>query len=672
MADKPKGNVLYEVLIVVLAIVLMFTILYPQRIWHREDVQESICRTRMDAIHNLELQYINQVYTYSDSLDKVKNLVLSTPDAVAAIDSLILWEGLVDKETLEALVDEKSFPEDLRDLIRNSLVSGEPLRNLGQYDSLQYKLIDRLKAELQDTAETQKAALDTNIQWTVLVGERQAQNLVDASELSRTVRRRTISAIQNGEPIEETQAWSSLYSVFYGELEDKIRTAELEDIWTMENQEDWKEQKRKEWEAALDTLSEQERDSLWVQNRRDMWDNIKEIVWKEESKELWKKERQTWREENRPLWMGDVTRKWEKDREKEWIESIEEDQGKLIELFLNAQKADTLETDEMTEMPEDTTQAAAPIDTLYEAEVFFKAKRDSLWRIALDTIRTQEFDKWIEDNQSYIEDVIESMWQSDRRVTWEEEGYERWLKEMDENKAARWEELKDALWQLTWMDLWKIEEEKLASKKSALRRLDLAAHWAGLFSSGELETLVSGLDLPDNKELWERINKKTDEKGSRLYRMGLVELFRKPLIESLDAAPVAGVPYLISVQDTGAIKKVSISCPIAETSDLSVGEYKGGADEDTAEAEMQTLVAQSDTAAADTMAARAPEPEAAEETAESDELYTVALKVDPETKDTLKIRLELPTSVKLFGGGEIRNHGFIDEDGKKSWQKKGR
>jgi hypothetical protein len=37
-----------------------------------------------------------------------------------------------------------------------------------------------------------------------------------------------------------------------------------------------------------------------------------------------------------------------------------------------------------------------------------------------------------------------------------------------------------------------------------------------------------------------------------------------------------------------------------------------------------------------------------------------------------KIPLRLPLGVKLFGGGTIKNHGRIDKNGKKSWDKKTR
>jgi len=49
-----------------------------------------------------------------------------------------------------------------------------------------------------------------------------------------------------------------------------------------------------------------------------------------------------------------------------------------------------------------------------------------------------------------------------------------------------------------------------------------------------------------------------------------------------------------------------------------------------------------------------------------------ALKIDPTTKDTTRIDLKLPVLQALFGGGSIQNHGHIDEEGKKSWEKRGR
>ncbi|NQT25625.1 hypothetical protein HQ585_09740 [candidate division KSB1 bacterium] len=675
MADKPQGNILFEIIIAVLAIILIFTILYPQKVWNKEDVQESMCRARMDAILNLELQYNNQVWTYSDSLEKVKDAVFADPRAVSWLDSLVIWDDLVTRDELKTLVDAKTFPQDLRTLIREKLLKGEPIRNLGQYDSLQYRLINTLKAQLEDTSGAQNALLDTNIQWTVLFGERNVENMVDAADLSKPIIRRAISAIQSDTPVEETRAWKTLYPAFYKKLEEIIQTAETSDIWEKKDLDEWKEIKRVEWEADLDTLSIEEQDSLWAQNQRELWDKAKDIVWKRDSNILWKAEKEIWPEENESMWTRIVSQKWESDRKKEWITSTTDDQEKLLSFWLSVQLADTTEMDEEIV---DSTLTTIAVDTAFEAKAFFTEKRDSLWRVDLRTIRTLEYEPWLKKNNKFVTEVIENIWQNDRRITWETDAYERWLAEKNEDKSARWVELKEALWITSWSELWKDEEIKLERKNSALRKLDLSVSWAGLLPADQIESLVAGLELPNTAMIWKKLTAKTDEKGSKLYKSGMVALFRDALIEFVNACPVAKVPYLIQVQDTTVIKRVSIKCPISTTHDLSVGEYKYAVIEDTVDVEEDVLIAEtmileeSDTTAV--LVEEEIEEPVQEEVApkKSSKSYVVSLRVDPITRDTTKTRLSLPANVKLFGGGTLRNHGNIDEDGKKSWQKKGR
>jgi len=42
------------------------------------------------------------------------------------------------------------------------------------------------------------------------------------------------------------------------------------------------------------------------------------------------------------------------------------------------------------------------------------------------------------------------------------------------------------------------------------------------------------------------------------------------------------------------------------------------------------------------------------------------------TKSTTELPMRISSLRKLLGGGEIRSHGQIDEEGKKSWDKKGK
>ena len=99
MAERAKGNILYEIIIVVLVVALLGSILYPARIWKREAEEELVCRTRLDAIHQLELQYITLTGTYTDSLPKLVQSVTGDEFTSVAIDSMINWDKLVTSKT---------------------------------------------------------------------------------------------------------------------------------------------------------------------------------------------------------------------------------------------------------------------------------------------------------------------------------------------------------------------------------------------------------------------------------------------------------------------------------------------------------------------------------------------------------------------------------------------
>ena len=78
MADqKPKGSILYELLIVILVAALIGTILYPKSLWDKEEANTELCRERMMHILEAELLYIENFNTYTDSLPKLTDFILS-------------------------------------------------------------------------------------------------------------------------------------------------------------------------------------------------------------------------------------------------------------------------------------------------------------------------------------------------------------------------------------------------------------------------------------------------------------------------------------------------------------------------------------------------------------------------------------------------------------------
>jgi hypothetical protein len=142
--------------------------------------------------------------------------------------------------------------------------------------------------------------------------------------------------------------------------------------------------------------------------------------------------------------------------------------------------------------------------------------------------------------------------------------------------------------------------------------------WFKVLGNDKMQTIINDLVLPNASGLWKIIKKNINDKSSVLYQLGIIELYRDVLLDSLSLCPVSHTPYLIGVEDTTAIKKFSIECPIVDSTRV-----------------------------------------------------ITAIDIHPDTKDTTEVVLRIPIYRKLFGGGSIQNHGKIDKDGKKSWEKRG-
>jgi hypothetical protein len=87
--DKVKGSRLYEFLIVVLAVVLVMSIIYPKRVMDQERSNMQICRERMSNIFSAELQYQKYNNTYTDTLSKVINFLRTNLSYQAYVDTVI-------------------------------------------------------------------------------------------------------------------------------------------------------------------------------------------------------------------------------------------------------------------------------------------------------------------------------------------------------------------------------------------------------------------------------------------------------------------------------------------------------------------------------------------------------------------------------------------------------
>ena len=73
---KPKGSIVYEILVVLLVVALYFTISYPAKVWEREKQNTNLCRENMWHLYFAEITYLDDSLRYADTLSHVVNHIL--------------------------------------------------------------------------------------------------------------------------------------------------------------------------------------------------------------------------------------------------------------------------------------------------------------------------------------------------------------------------------------------------------------------------------------------------------------------------------------------------------------------------------------------------------------------------------------------------------------------
>ncbi|HHS13233.1 MAG TPA: hypothetical protein ENN03_05630 [bacterium] len=584
MAERPKGNLLYEILIVVLVIVLIGAIVYPANVWKHEEELQKNCRTRMEANHLIAQLYRNQFESYT-LLDSMKTAVIFRTENFAVLDSMIYWDGLVSSDRLKNIISSHRFPEELRALIWDRLENKKPLAHLTYWDDLDTRLMNLLEEQLHaDSVEIEK--IETAVDFQTLIGEEGINIWLNDESIPRTVRSVSRTLVRRGNKLQETRYWSHFRPLAMDTLKALVRIASPEIVWTADEKDRWEVVRRNEWEQEMNQYTNAQKDSVWESLERRFWDKDKELLWKRDRHRLWKEEGEEWKDENEVIWTRVMESQWRAERRNSW---------------------------------RNETLASLP-DSIRPA---FPAMADSLWRAATDSLRREEFPEWLKNNRKKVEQTVQDLWESERRLTWEDDAREVWVKQKESHKDRLWVEIKEEIWNTEKGRFWKEEVDKLEQKNSVRRHIDRAVTWIDLVDPEELEFLVNELALPNQRGLHKEIDhlqkerSRINAKYSVLYRLGLVELFRDALIENLSVCPVAGEKYLVNVVNVEAGSFMGIECPIQDIGKISR-----------------------------------------------------AVRIDTASGDTTYIRLKTPFLRKILGGASISNHGNIDEDGKKSWDRR--
>ena len=76
---KARGSILLEILAVLLAAGLIFTLTYPKSLWDKEAKNVETCRDNMWHVYFAEITYLDSKLVYNDTLEKVIGFIL--PDS---------------------------------------------------------------------------------------------------------------------------------------------------------------------------------------------------------------------------------------------------------------------------------------------------------------------------------------------------------------------------------------------------------------------------------------------------------------------------------------------------------------------------------------------------------------------------------------------------------------
>ena len=88
--EKARGKIIYELLIVILAVLLIGSILYPKKVKDQEERYTELGRARMDQVHKAELQYLRYNNTYNDTLERVLDFIKTSPEYAAYVDTMVI------------------------------------------------------------------------------------------------------------------------------------------------------------------------------------------------------------------------------------------------------------------------------------------------------------------------------------------------------------------------------------------------------------------------------------------------------------------------------------------------------------------------------------------------------------------------------------------------------
>lgn len=192
-AEKSKGSIVLEILIVVLVIALIATILYPKKIWEQENANTKNCRKHMDQIFKAELIFQKYHNNYTSSLDELVNFIKKS-------DSVNLVREYIQADTALAiqLTKEITQMDPKANLIINNLLA----------DTLMFAILETANYD-----SNLAVAIFRRLENTAMGNMIKAKMVADSSDVANLkMLARTMKAIDILEPIKNDDSLKLVFA----------------------------------------------------------------------------------------------------------------------------------------------------------------------------------------------------------------------------------------------------------------------------------------------------------------------------------------------------------------------------------------------------------------------------------------------------------------------------
>ena len=92
-----RGSIIYKLIAAALIVVVICAIIYPQKEWERQKMEQEACRLHMENVYYTSLQYLKKFKTFNSNLDSllyfIENDSMLAPPGMFEVERLTIWES---------------------------------------------------------------------------------------------------------------------------------------------------------------------------------------------------------------------------------------------------------------------------------------------------------------------------------------------------------------------------------------------------------------------------------------------------------------------------------------------------------------------------------------------------------------------------------------------------